>query len=387
MNTKKLVKVVALAIVTGATNLSAFESEYDFKKLLQEGGTLYTNSENKYIQKVRFYGRLHYHAGYVFLDGKSNDEYELRRTRLGSDIDFLNYFNFKGNINLDNGDINNLHSGDLFTYDGWDDVGFTADLAGLFKLNYFDKLDLIIGKKKINIGQEVHYSSNEMKTVSRTRLQDGEIRPFNSTGVLVNASAKGVDYSLGFFSNGRDIEFDFWEERERGSFLFASTGFGIPGGRLLVDFVKTIDADENAPALASNDNFAYSVAYVTEHNEATVIYNIAGGETLEGDSYFGGNILAYKHINKNLELVGRVSYYGGEGGVADSSNRYSRSSSVVDNPLVGGETAFNAYLGFNYYFIEDNLKILLGVEYDKVNDTNLADDDAVSISAGFRTFF
>ena len=99
MNTTKLTAIASLA---GAASLSAFTGGYDYKDLLKNGGTFYSDSSNSLIQKARVYGRAQYQVATVFHGGESEDFVELRRTRLGAEVKFLNYFKFKGNANLDN---------------------------------------------------------------------------------------------------------------------------------------------------------------------------------------------------------------------------------------------------------------------------------------------
>jgi len=112
------------------------------------------------------------------------------RERLGAEIKFLNHFKFKGNADLENGSVNDVEFGG---FTAWDDAGISADLVSLFGLDSFDKLSLTVGKKKIKIGQDVHTSSTKIKTIERTRLTDGLLRPSNSTGVLLDGKKSGVN--------------------------------------------------------------------------------------------------------------------------------------------------------------------------------------------------
>jgi len=166
MNT---IKTTSIAGLLSIASLSAFEGGYDYKDLLKNGGTFYSDSDNPFIQKAKFYGRAQYQAGTVLAGGESYDFVELRRTRLGAEIKFLNHFKFKGNADLENGGVNDVKFDD---FTGWDDASLSADLVSLFNIEGFDKLSLTVGKKKIKIGADVHTSSTSIKTIERTRWTD-----------------------------------------------------------------------------------------------------------------------------------------------------------------------------------------------------------------------
>ena len=94
--------------VANAPKVSSSSPTSSFEDLLKNGGTFYKNSDNPYIQKAKIYGRVQIQGGTVLTDGEEFGFAELRRTRLGTEIQFLQHFKFKGNADLENGSVNDI---------------------------------------------------------------------------------------------------------------------------------------------------------------------------------------------------------------------------------------------------------------------------------------
>jgi len=341
--TMNTIKKTTFATLAGAVSLAAFEGSYDYENLLKNAGTFYKDSSNPYIQKAKVYGRVQYQGGTVLTDGDSFDFVELRRTRLGLEVQFLEHFKWKGNADLENGGINDVEFDD---FTGWDDASLTADLVGLFDIQGFDKLSLSVGKKKIKIGSDVHTSSTKIKAVERTRWTDNGLRPDNSTGVLISGETSGVEFSAGVFANADDGDFNFWRNGDS-SFAYGSVEFGLGEGTVLVDGLFTF-GDEDQSDLATANDYAWSIAYLTEIKGWATEFNIGGAEDFNGDNLFGASILVHKEVYENFELVGRLSYATGDHFSQDGS-RYAREDDVVGDDL---ELSSLAQVGFSLrYFV------------------------------------
>ena len=372
--------------VKDAPKLSSSSPASSFEDLLKNGGTFYKNSDNPYIQKAKIYGRVQIQGGTVLTDGEEFGFAELRRTRVGAEVQFFQHFKFKGNADLENGSVNDI---ELDEFTGWDDASISADLVSLFNINGFDKLSLTAGKKKIKIGADVHTSSTKIKTTERTRWTDNGLRPDNSTGVLLNGTTSGVSFAAGVFANADDDSFNFWQDGDA-SFAYGSVKFGVGPGDLVIDGLYTF-GDENQGNLATSNDYAWSVDYLTDVAGWETEFNVGGARDFDGDNLFGASILGSKNITEKLEFVGRLSYATGDHSALDSSSRYAREDDVVggERDLVNGDDAFNAYVGLNYYFIGHNSKILLGVEYDHLSgaDNVEGNEDAFTLSAAYRLRF
>ena len=381
------IKLITLGSFAGAASLSAFEGGFDYGDLLKNAGTFYKDETNPYIQKAKFYGRAQYQFGTVLTDGERFDFTELRRTRVGLEVEFFEHFKWKGNADLDNGSVNDT------TFEGfgrWDDAGLYIDLNGLFDLNTFDKLTLFAGKTKIAIGADVHPTSTKINVVERTRWTDEGLRPTNSTGVRLDGAISDATFSIGLWANIDDDDFHFWKD-ETSSFAYATTKFGLGPGDLLLDAIVAVGDDPGEDSAYDND-YSWSAAYITGFGGWETIFNIGGAREADfagGDSLFGVSALAAKEIYKNLELVGRLSYATGEHFGLDASSRYAREDDLVgdDRELSNGDQAFNAYLGLNYFFHGHNAKVQFAVEYDQVENTVALDDSAVTFSSAYRLKF
>ncbi len=381
MNTTKLTAIASLA---GAASLSAFTGGYDYKDLLKNGGTFYSDSSNSLIQKARVYGRAQYQAATVFQGSESENYVALRRLRVGSEVQFLNYFKFKGNIGFNTGGNDDIQVDGI---KGWDTVGLTFDLGKAFDISAVDSLKLTVGKRKFKIGEDVHTSSKKIKTIERTRITDSLLRGDNSTGVELEIDAKGVESTFGIYSNGEDNNFDWWSNSDNGTRLRASFEFAALGGDMIVDFAGVVGRDnakEDGEAVASN--FGFSVSYLTEVSGIDLAFNFAGGKTNDGgEEFYGGYVMASKEVAENLELVGRVAFATGEG-EAEANSRYARTFNKA--AFDGIDSVFSLYAGLNYYFIGHNSKVMFGAEFDSVDSDSFASSqEAVTLSAAYRMYF
>jgi len=141
---------------------------------------------------------------------------------------------------------------------------------------------------------------------------------------------------------------------------------------------------------ATGNDYAWSVAYLTEIAGWNTEFNIGGSQQFDGDNFVGASVLAYKEVYENLELVGRLAYANGDHGDAlDGGGRYSRNSITEDADINDADYVFNAYLGLNYYFAGNNSKILLGAEVDVVNEESNVEGNtsAITLAAAYRMKF
>ena len=93
--------------------------------------------------------------------------------------------------------------------------------------------------------------------------------------------------------------------------------------------------------------------------------------------------MASKEVAENLELVGRLGFFAGEG-LAEASKRYAQKV----GSFKGVDTAFSAYAGLNYYFIGHNSKVMFGAEFESVDSDSLPSSlEAVTLSAAYRMYF
>ena len=352
----------------------------DFFDLL--GTPVYSSPANPFLQEIKFYGRAQYQWGYTDGDYNGTDfdgnGDEIRRLRLGAQIKFLNHFKLKGNVNLEDGGFRN-HGLDYHSFDEL----YLAYTLGAFA--GFEDVTVGYGRRKVTVGNEVSTSSKKIKTVERSNIAN-YFYPSRSTGVTVDATRGGVDWSLGVFTTDGDESIGKWDE---GVAYYLGAGFGAGNGEVSLDFVYN-DAD---PA-TDEDSFGYewaaSVAYTTEMAGWEFMANALYGEAHNGDAVYGVVLMPSRYlIADKLEAVVRYQFAGSDGDNIKINSRNVRNVAKHDigMSLPSGDSNHTIYGGLNYYLCGNNAKIMTGVEYETLDTEAGPDVDAVTFWAAFRTYF
>lgn len=389
-----------LAVIS---SLSAFEGGFDYADFLKNGGTFFEDKENPYIQKARVFGRFHYQYAALNADGESATFEEIRRTRLGLDLKFLDYFQFKGNFNVQDGSVNDIGfgGGGFLGYQSLDEIYLKLDLKKAFNLGYFDSADVRVEKIKVKISPSVKLTSKKIIAIERSAVADGRIRPSNSTGVTFNASKNGTDFAFSVFSDAEDNEFNFWEHGAKPLF-FAGTAFDAFGGRVTLDGVYTLE-DEASAELSNGENsssevkWGLSAAYETKLGAFDMRYNLYLAENnnnVDGNSdreglIWGAYVQGSTFLTEKLQAVGRVYYWASteEEGVR-SGSRYAREVDSIDSTSGGfGQNHASAYVGLNYYFTGQRNKVMVGLEYESLDTQDFGRQDTTTLWSAYRIYF
>jgi len=345
------------------------------------GTPIYSSPDNPFLQEIKFFGRMQYQWGYT--DGEYYDNDfdgngdEFRRVRLGAQIKFLNNFKLKGNVNLEKGGFRNNQLG----YHDFDELylAYTlGDLAG------FEDVTVGYGRRKVNVGHEVHMSSKKIKTVERSNIAN-YFYPGRSTGVTLEAKRGGVDWYAGVFSTDGDESLAKWDE---GLAYVLTAAFEAGNGDVLVDLVYN-DADPMTEEDTFGFEWAASVAYETELAGWDVMANVVYGETHSGDAVYGFVLLPSRFIIEDkLEAVFRYQYAGSDEDDVKINSRNVRNVADLDlgMSLPSGDENHTLYGGLNYHLCGHNAKIMTGLEYETL-DGSKVDVDAWTFWAAFRTYF
>ncbi len=367
-------------LVSGTPSTSQSKSLADY---ITGGTKLYKNSSNPYIQEVSLSGRAHFQ--YNYSDGELDDQdfsgggEELRRLRTTAKIKFLNKFEAKASVNLENGGFR----GTSLRYNSLDEAKLTykaGDILGV------EDVSFSYGRHKHTFGGEVHQSSKKIKTVERSNISNFFFDSSRPTGVQIAGSKNGYDVLLGIFSaneTGRDITGD-WND------LAYYINVQKDGWNLDLFFNDNDGEDDEF------DNFKWgaSVAYETEYKGWNVLLNGLYGQSSddENDDVWGLIILPSKFIIEDkLEAVFRYQYAGSSGNQinAGSGSRGVRAVASRDgSPISSGDNNHTFYAGLNYYFLGNNSKLLLGIEYETLDGDGPENDlDATTLWAAYRFFF
>jgi hypothetical protein len=368
-------------------------------------GLLYDNKENPWIDKVLITGRFHYQAGRVSGNdvrgnnfSESFDEY--RRARIEAEIDFLKYFDIEAGVNMvDDRRFRAEPPNDLdWGYDTFDTAVISFNIGKAFGRGPLDDIKLRYGRMKMKVSEEVHTSSNRIRTIERSALADKlggeESRP---TGALLELAKGPWELNLGVFSGEDDSDFiGGWND---GEIYYASIAWQVTDDfRLILDHVQN---DESG----ADDTLGYaqatSLAAVYERKKWGVMVNLITGDNggagngvvnpdRQGD--FHGAIVMpwYWIVKERLQIVARYQYARSdetEGFRLD--NRYIRAQHMPPDPDLDngyGDENHSVYLGLNYYLCGDNAKIMGGVSYDNMS-ARTDNVEAVTYLIAFRTYF
>lgn len=394
---QRFLLLASMAFTMGPLALQAadFSSEHSKKKkkdkgpgdwcdTLQDFGELYDvkKKKNPYIQKVEIFGR--YQQQWIYSDGSDAGRdfngygQELRRFRVGASVEFFDRWKLHGRINLEEGGFNDtrLHHDDvdelIIRYES-KDIGF------------FDEPTIGYGLTKIDFGGEWYSTSKEIKTVERSNLSN-IYSPGRATGFFFAAEVEDFDVVFGVFSSrARDYAFGDWDG---GVGYFASFRTKIAKGKLRADILY-VDATEEEDEIFGFD-WATSLSYDKDIGDWNLFVNGTYGRLEAGDIYGIVVMPSIFLIEDRLEAVFRYQWANSTGLLlrpGSGNHTTVRAVAEADGVRIArGDQNHTFYAGLNYYFCEDNLKLMTGVEYETLTG-GAADVEATTVWGALRFFF
>ena len=401
-----------------ADNGSMF-SDFNFCSWLSsKPGTLYKDAGNPWLSEVQIFGRYHWNAAYVDGEGTNGQDFsedytDVRRFRLGAKIGFLNYFTYKGVVNLV--EDQRFNGGELeYDYADFDESYVTFDALRAFGVSSLDTLTLNYGRIKWHGGLEARTSSNELLTVERSALSNKLYQSARPTGFYVNGVKGPINATLGIYSSdertvgGSDTNVEGWGGWNDGLMYNAEVIYSASEDlRFGWEFLYN-DADER---LANEDSLldyrwatTLSAEYTMGNGGIILVgfYGDNGDERMQYNAARRGNFWGvvatpyYWIIPAKLQAVVQYCYAGAEEDQGIRTNsRYFRATNYGGggNPNITnsgrGDSLHTVYAGLNYLICGDNLKVQLGAEYTHLNTPRVGDGDASAITYlfGFRSFF
>jgi hypothetical protein len=398
MNTRFLI-LTGLAFLAGplVVNGADFSSEHTSKKkkkkdkgpgdwceALQDFGELYDKKKKKnpWVQKVEVFGR--YQQQWIYSDGRDRGRdfsgygQELRRFRVGASIEFLDRWKLHGRINLEEGGFNNtrLHHDDvdeLFIRYESKDIGF------------LDEPSFGYGLTKIDFGGEWYTTSKEIKTIERSNLSN-IYSPSRATGVFMAAEIEKFDVIFGVFSS-REHNYAL-ADWDGGRGYFTSIRTKIGGGKLRADLLY-VDATKEEDEIFGFD-WATSLSYDQEIGDWNLFANGTYGRSEDGDIYGIVVMPSIFIIEDRLEAVFRYQWAHStelELRPGRSGHTSIRAVAEADGVKIAkGDDNHAFYAGLNYYFCDDNLKLMTGIEYETLTG-GITEMEATTVWGALRFFF
>lgn len=376
--------------------------------------------DNRWVQSLVFEGRFHWNAAYVDGEGTNGQDFsetytDVRRFRLGAKIGFLNYFTYKGIVNL--AEDQRFNGGDLdYGYVDFDESYFTFDLAKAFNIGSLDTFTANYGRIKWHGGLEARTSSNALYTVERSAITNKLHQGARPTGFFLNAVKGKFNVLAGIYSSDEatdslgadDGNVEGWSGWNDGLIYNAELIYSATDDlRLGAEFIYN-DADER---LAGEDSLleykwatTLSAEYAIGNGGINVegFYGDNGGSEMQARADRRGNFWGfvatpyYWIVPAKLQAVVQYCYAGSDEAQGVRLNsRYVRATDFGGggNPNVvnggRGDELHTLYAGLNYLICGDNLKIQVGAEYSSLNTPAVGDGEAEALTwlCGFRTSF
>lgn len=366
------------------------------------GEPIYQNDDAMLIQAVKFFGRAQFQFAYIDGEDADGSDFsesfeEIRRLRFGTDIQALKYFRIKANANF--ADDKTPEGGDRdIGYDSLDVATVSFDAGRLLGgSSPFDSLKLNYGRHKVTMGQEVHTSSNKIKTVERSAVAN-KIYPKRMTGGTIDANMGNVSASVGVFSTDSSKEIADWSQGEA---YYAGVSLERDNGdEVLLDFLYNDAAGSSENQVSDNVGmslyeWALSLAYVAKRGNWEFMVNGTigdnGSDVDDQDGTFWGIVVmpSYWLIADKLEAVVRYAYQGADEAQGISANKRYVQLAHDDDVNVGdglGDEHHSIYAGLNYFFCGHNAKLMAGGEWETI-DTHYGDVDAWTWWLAWRMYF
>jgi hypothetical protein len=396
--TSKLIQVIGAGFAASAVSALAgdFSAEPmpakpasksnggDWCENLQDIGKVYKNKDNPWIQEVEFAGRIHQQWGYT--DGSdngrdfSNDGDELRRLRLEMDVKFLNGFTLTSSVNFERGEFRNTSLG----FDSFNELTLDYDFGDI---GVFKKVELGYGRYRFGFGGEEGFSSNEIKTIERSLLNN-EFAGERVTGARGSFEVgDNIDFVFGVFTTDEDPEtFGSWDG---GVLYHLGSDFDAFGGHLDLQAFYNDATEIESEVL--DYRWAVSATYETEIGKFDLFTNFTYGEDYNSDAVYGFVIMPSTELIKNkLEAVIRYQWAYSEDGDLRPQKRNVGAVAADDfgfgMELPKGKKNHNVYAGLNYFLCDHNAKAMVGVEYE-TNEGAGADTEATTVWGALRFSF
>jgi phosphate-selective porin OprO and OprP len=332
---------------------------------------LYHNEENPTVQSFLFTGRLQYDYAASDAEQGSNDEWNLRRLRLGARSKLFKNFLLHGEVELNPQESDPTYVRLTDMYLQWSRSPRTV---------------VQLGKQSVPFTMDGATSSKELLTIDRSNLSNNLWFPQEYIpGVSVSGKRGQTNYRVGVYSAGT-------ANKEFGEFNGSWFTLGVLG----YDFGKQLGKKEalltgsyvyqNAD---SRNTFTRSLRHIGSANFKLDAGrwgfrgDLTGGSGYLGQSSLWGVMaMPYVNLSSKSQVVGRYTFL-------DSSARNGIRLATYESRIVSGrgDRYSEFYGGINYYFYGHKLKWQTGVQHVDMDD-ELGNDggkyDGVSFTTGFR---
>lgn len=381
MNTKVL-KTLTGALLAGV--IVSGQAFADYNKLLETleaKGTLTADEasklkaqtvipDNKWAGKMEIRGRVHMQAAYI--DGENDNDsgdwstMELRRARLGARIELPNKFrgHVEGNVLPNEASLRAAY------------IQWRAHKPAYIKAGYDKPLSSL----------EENTSSSAILTVERSNLTNTLAAPGETVGILLEGKMAPFFYGIGLYNDENDVRNTAGEAAE---YLFNVQGgveLELSDDSTLIAMVTYLQSDDPEGNVGGDyeDVTIGSLHYTLGAFDIRAEYMMGSAEGGDTDGFY---IQPAYMLSDKLQAVARYeSMSSDEAEGIRATSRYGRRTDFVGDADRGDE--FSAiYLGMNYYLSGNGNKLMLGLEFNELDNTEAGKYETTTLFTAWRTLF
>lgn len=314
---------------------------------------LYSNEHAAFIQEFRFVGRLNLDYYNLDSDLGADQDWVVRRLRVGTKVKFLHQFLLHVEVDLQPQTPDPLYN--------------RLTDAQLVWMPH-EAFHLSLGKLQVQWGLDGSTSSNQLLTLERSNLSNNLWFPTQyASGVNISGQAHGWQWATGLYSGGTESpEFGNFDA---GTFSVSNLGYdfgprlGVKKALLRADYVY------NQPNPESNVTRPFehiaSLVFQLDATKWGVSAEATGGLGFGTQSDAAGALLMpWIMLSDRLQLVARGTYIASRDPRGLRFNRY-------ENVLATGRgnEYRELYVGLNYYLYGHKLKLQTGWQYVDMQDS------------------
>jgi phosphate-selective porin OprO and OprP len=316
------------------------------------GLTTFDFPGNSFIQQFSITGRSQFDWFYFDGDQGQEDDWVVRRLRIGARAKILQDFTLTVEADLNAQDPDPLYTRLTYASISWSP-------SKEFKLT--------VGKQGAKFTLDGHTSSTHLLTIDRSAIANNFWFPEEyAPGVSISGEVGHWLYNVGYFSSGEaSPEFGNFNA---GSFGLLSLGYNfakalhVDKAILRADYVYN-DPNELNTFTRPNEQVA-SINFLYENGPWGLGTDLVAAQGYGSQSdLFGLQIMPSYEITEKLQGVLRYTYVNSDG---DNGIRLGRYENRVT--LGNGDDYNEFYAGLNYYLYGHKLKLQAGVQYTIMED-------------------
>lgn len=381
MNTK-LLKTLTGAMMAGMIVSGQAFADYDkLLKTLQDKGTITAEEaaalkmpaikpDNKWVQSMEIRGRVHVQG--AFVDGENDADsgdwstMELRRARLGARAEFAGKFrgHVEGNILPNEASLRSAY------------IQWRAHKPAYIKVGYDKPLSSL----------EENTSSSAILTVERSNLTNTLAAPGETVGIVLEGKQGPVFYGIGLYNDENDVRNTAGEPAK---YLFNAQGgveLDLNDESALIAMITYLQSDDPEGNVGGDyeDVTIASLHYTLGDFDVRAEYMMGSAEGGDTDGFY---IQPAYMLSEKLQAVARYeSMSSDEAEGIRATSRYGRRTDFVGDADRGDD--FSAiYVGMNYYISGNGNKLMVGLEFNELDNTEAGKYETTTLFTAWRTLF